>query len=203
MTGDASKPATRRLFVAVNLPSSVREAIRDAVAPLADAEPRAVAWTREPNLHLTMRFLGDRPETLVDALSSRLADVAATLPAFDLALHGLGAFPTLRRPRVLWIGVEANVALARLYQKVDAVCTSLGVDSEPRPFHPHVTIGRVRIGASLSPVRLDEAAAALSTRRWSLAVSTVDLMSSELGRGGSQYTRLSMARLGVGTEGGA
>jgi 2'-5' RNA ligase len=150
---------------------------------------------REPNLHVTLRFLGDRPVPLVDELSVRLADAVRSLPAFDVALCGLGAFPSLRKPRVLWIGVEANVALAALYQKVDDACASLGVTREARAFHPHVTVGRVRVGALVSIDRLEQAVTALSTSRWSFPVNTVDLMSSELGRGGSQYACLSAVPL--------
>jgi 2'-5' RNA ligase len=194
---------TRRLFVAVNLPDAVRAGVVAAVAPLVESAPRAVAWVREPSLHLTLRFLGERPAALVDRLAEELAAAAATLPVFALTVGGLGAFPSLRRPRVLWIGVEANVALAVLYQKVDDVCAALAVEREARPFHPHVTIGRVRVGASLASASLQQAADALSTSRWSLPVSTVDLMSSELGRGGSQYTRLSAAPLAGGSGGDA
>lgn len=202
MSAPDARAETRRLFVAVNLPAAVRAGIVTAVAPLVASVPRGVAWVREPNLHLTLRFLGDRPLALVEPLSSRLAVVAAAEPTFDLALGGLGAFPSLRKPRVLWIGVESNVALAALYQKVDEVCASLGVEREARPFHPHVTIGRVRPGGAMATAGLQQAVVALSTSRWSLSVSSVDLMSSTMGRGGSQYARLSAAPLaGAGGSG--
>ncbi|MGZ8414440.1 MAG: RNA 2',3'-cyclic phosphodiesterase [Gemmatirosa sp.] len=199
---DPAQAPTRRLFVAVNLPAEVRAAVHAAIAPLADAEPRAVAWVREPNLHVTLRFLGERPVGLVHDLAARLVDVAGALPTFDLGLGGLGAFPSLRRPRVLWIALESNVVLAELYQKVDDACASLGVKREARAFHPHVTVGRVRDGALITAERLEDAVAALSPDRWSFPVNTVDLMSSELGRGGSQYVRLAAAPLAPRPRGG-
>ncbi len=188
-----------RLFVALNLPAAMRAslhaAVREAMAPLVDAAPRAVAWVPEPNLHLTVRFLGERPAALVEPLREALDLAASAVHMHDLVLGGLGAFPNVRRPRVLWIGVGMNVALAALYQKVDDACWRLGIGREPRPFHPHVTIGRVRMGASVPADRLAAAARDLTTNRWTMRVETVDLMSSELASGGSRYARLAAAPL--------
>ena len=195
-TGDGP---TRRLFVALNLPAEVRASLhaaaREAMAPLVDEAPRAVAWVPEPNLHVTVRFLGERPAALVGPLRDALDLAASAVHMHDLALGGLGAFPGIQRPRVLWIGVEMNVALAALYQKVDDACRRLGIGREARPFHPHVTIGRVRMGASVPAGRLAAAARALTTNRWTMPVETVDLMSSELAGGGSRYARLAAAPL--------
>ena len=202
MSPAESEEGSRRLFVAVSLPEDVRvalhAAVREAVAPLL--APRAVTWVREPNLHLTVRFLGDRPVALVDPLVRVLGAAMATVPRHELRIGGLGAFPGDRRARVLWIGVEANVALALLYQKVDDACAQLGIEREARDFHPHVTVGRVRTGASVRADRLQQGAAALTTSRWTMPVETVDLMSSELAPGGARYRRLAAVPLSPTAE---
>ncbi|GLC26305.1 RNA 2',3'-cyclic phosphodiesterase [Roseisolibacter agri] len=205
MSDPAGSERTPRLFVALNLPAELRAtlhaAVRQAVAPLVEEAPRAVAWVPEPNLHVTVRFVGERPAALVDPLREALDLAASAVHVHDLAIGGLGAFPNLRRPRVLWIGVAMNVALAALYQKVDDACWRLAIGREARPFHPHVTIGRIRMGASVPAGRLEEAVQALTTYRWTMPVETVDLMSSELASGGSRYARLHAAALSPASGG--
>lgn len=191
---EAIPPAsTLRLFVAVNVEGQVRRAIADALAPLRAAE-RAVSWVAEPNLHLTLRFLGERPAELVAELRDALIDAAARVPVHTLVLHAFGAFPSIRRPRVLWLGVQANVASALLYQKVDDACASLGLEREARDFHPHVTLGRVRPRATPMPATLAGAERLLDAT-WTTAVTSVDLMSSQLGPGGARYECLVAAPL--------
>ena len=195
---ESSPPGgTLRLFVAVNLDPRVRQAVAAAVAPLRDVE-RAVSWVAEPNLHLTLRFLGEQPGERVGELRQALVGAAAQVPTHALVLRGLGAFPSLRRPRVLWLGVEANDASATLYQKVDDACASLGFGREARDFHPHVTLGRVRPRATPAPATL-AAAERLLDSIWTTAVTSVDLMSSRLGPGGARYECLVAAPL---TDGG-
>ena len=197
MTEPSASTTTLRLFVAVNLDLAVKQAIAEAAAPLRASE-RAVSWVAEANLHLTLRFLGEQPPELVASLREALAGAAAEVPAHTLALGGFGAFPSIRRPRVLWLGVQANVASASLYQKVDDACASLGLGREARDFHPHVTLGRVRPRATPMPATLDDAARLLDTT-WITPVTSVDLMSSRLGSGGARYERLFAALLAGGT----
>ena len=136
-----------RLFVALNLPAAVRQAAWAAVEPLRAAAPSGVTWVREDALHVTLRFLDDRSPEFAADLASRLtgALTRAALPRVELAT--VGAFPDLRRPRVLWLGGPTNSALTELYHHVEHSCSALGVEAEPRPFRLHVTIGRVRQGA--------------------------------------------------------
>ncbi len=186
-------PATLRLFVAVNLEPAVRQSIADAVEPVRSGE-RGVAWTAPANLHLTLRFLGEQPAEVATAIGAALHEVARDVPPHRLVVGRFGAFPTLARARVLWCGVEANVALALLYKKVDDACAALGLGREARDFHPHVTLGRVRPRARLGPTTLREAARLLDTT-WTTAVTSVDLMSSRLGPGGSRYECLAATPL--------
>ena len=175
-----------RLFVALNLPPAERAAAWSVVEPLREALPGGVSWTREESLHVTLRFLGEQPAAVADALASSLANRVGTATPPRVSLDAVGAFPTPRRPRVLWLGGPSNSALAELYQHVQQACVTLGLDPEPRPFRLHVTVGRVRPGARVD-VAAFEGAAAVVVPRISFVAATVDVMESELSAAGSRY----------------
>jgi RNA 2',3'-cyclic 3'-phosphodiesterase len=184
-----------RTFVALNLEPSVRTAIHDASATLRELLGRGVSWVAEPSLHVTLRFLGDRQPSFVDALRDRLTPALATHRPVVLDLASIGAFPSLRRPRVLWWGIASNPAVARLYHDVEDACTSLGVEREGRAFHPHVTLGRVRDGASLDLRALERQATEVSLHVRTTVLS-VDVMESVLGPGGARYRVAASVPLG-------
>jgi 2'-5' RNA ligase len=127
---------TQRLFIALPLPAPLREFLIGLTAPLHD-----VRWTQEEQLHLTLRFLGDTDEALVEPLLTRLA--AIRVQSFFLPLEGVGAFPEHSAPRLLWAGVGAgHPRLHQLRQRIDDTLLSIGVDADLRRFHPHVTLAR-------------------------------------------------------------
>jgi 2'-5' RNA ligase len=108
-----------------------------------------VVWVPPANLHLTLRFLGSIDEALVDGISGKLKRLAARHPPFEARLRGLGAFPNGEQPNVLWVGVDGGEALAKLQREIEAAMVELGFEGEARPFHPHVTVGRVKEPAAL------------------------------------------------------
>lgn len=127
---------TQRLFIALPLPASLRGLLAGLMTPLHD-----VRWTREEQLHLTLRFLGDTDEALIEPLVTRLAGIR--VQPFFLPLEGVGAFPEHSAPRVLWAGVgSGHTRLHQLRQRVDDTLLSIGVDADLRRFHPHVTLAR-------------------------------------------------------------
>jgi RNA 2',3'-cyclic 3'-phosphodiesterase len=123
--------------------AEVESAIAELVDPLR--KPRSGArWLDTGNLHLTLRFLGDKADrNLVVALDRMLSDVAAQTRPFLVEARGTGAFPNLERPRVIWIGLVSE-ELIRLAQKVEKAATEVGFEPEGRPYSPHLTIARVR-----------------------------------------------------------
>ena len=126
-----------RLFIAIALPT----AVRDALVALAQPLP-GVNWTRPEQLHLTLRFLGDVPEEKIEDITTHLTTVS--VESFILPIEGVGAFPPKSPPRVMWIGVgHGHPRLHQLRQRIDDALLAAGLlELDVRHFHPHVTLGR-------------------------------------------------------------
>ncbi len=184
---------TIRCFVACGLPRAVLEAVESyqrrlqpALRPL-DLEPR---WARPASLHLTLRFLGDIDEALVDPLGRALRLAMARVPEFTFRLGGLGCFPDPKRPRVLWLGARAP-ELAKLHGAAQGALEELGFAPDRRPFHPHLTLARFRRPNSLGD--LLQAPPVFDQRQ--VPVAEVVLYRSELSPKGARYTALRRAAL--------
>jgi len=149
-----------RCFVAIDLAPEVRAALAEAQAGLRAAAPRAdVRWVDPAGMHLTLKFLGEVPEERLPALQSALTGAVTPRPALALAASGLGGFPSVRRPRVVWVGIAGDgEALGRTAAVVEDALVPLGFPAEARPFRGHVTLARVRSPRGLA--RLGEAIAA-------------------------------------------
>jgi RNA 2',3'-cyclic 3'-phosphodiesterase len=189
-----------RLFVAVNLPAEVREAVAMAARPLVTAAP-ALAWVPPDQLHLTIKFLGECADDAQPALADALDGVAERHRDFALDLRDVGAFPNFRRPRVVWMGVEHAARLELLQHDVERACEALGHEVEGRPFRPHLTLARVR--APLPPTSAQSLARAARAVRFhhEVSVTSIDLMRSTPAAGGSRYDLLHAAPLRAAAEG--
>jgi 2'-5' RNA ligase len=183
-----------KLFIALNLPPPVRQALWEAATPLRD-RTLPVKWVRAEGIHLTLKFLGDVEEERAAELAGALARAAAGTHPLALALGGFGVFPDFERPRVVWVGVAADPALEILQHRVEQEFAPLGFPSEARPFRPHITLGRVgREARSRDFTGLDAALGALEFGASAL-VESVDLMQSTLQSGGPVYHRRHSERL--------
>jgi 2'-5' RNA ligase len=152
-TDDARSPRQKRIraFLAINFPLATVRRIADeveALRPAVTATGMRVAWVPAANLHLTLKFLGAIPEESVEAIRDRLRRELSGRAGFELGARGMGAFPSAAHPRVLWVGVAESAALAALQQDVEGWMEELGFARESRPFHPHVTFGRVSSGSA-------------------------------------------------------
>jgi 2'-5' RNA ligase len=187
-----------RLFVAINLPDALRRAAHEAAAPLRELLPRA-SWVPEARLHLTVKFLGERDEADVALLGDTLLAVAAGHRAMMLRLGGtpaVGAIPNLRRPRVVWIGVDPEPRLELLHHDVEEALAGLGVELEGKPFRPHLTLGRLREAPAPEPLRAFAQAARRVRFAEEAPVASLDLMQSVMGApGGPRYELLAAAPL--------
>jgi RNA 2',3'-cyclic 3'-phosphodiesterase len=141
-----------RTFVAVPLPEECRLMLGQMQQELRSFQAE-VAWVAIPSIHLTLKFLGEvEPET-IPKLTELLRAASEKEQAFELRLRGLGGFPNVRNPRVLWCGINGDTdALARLQQQIEAACYSLGFASEERSFKPHLTLGRIKGKRNLQPL---------------------------------------------------
>ncbi|HXF96252.1 MAG TPA: RNA 2',3'-cyclic phosphodiesterase [Gemmatimonadales bacterium] len=178
-----------RLFVALNLPDPVREALWRAAEPLR-ALDLPVRWVRPESLHVTLKFLGDvgeeREPELVAALRRAAGQGGESRP-LTLTLREFGAFPDLGAPRVLWVGIAAEPALELLQHRVEREFAPLGFPPEGRPFRPHLTLGRAERDARARDFR--RLAPAVERLRFeeTVTIETLDLMQSTLRPDGAVY----------------
>jgi 2'-5' RNA ligase len=187
-----------RVFVAIELPTHVCDAIQKQTARLRQVLGNDfVRWVPTPNMHLTLKFLGDTSTSYLDFLKQMLIREADSRSQFDLQLGGLGAFPNLRKPRLIWIGIHAPSDLASLQKNIEAGATRLGYQQEERDFSPHLTIGRAR--QNINPLELQKIRAALDAIQLgnigTARVDSIHLFKSDLQPGGSVYTKLFSAPL--------
>ncbi len=104
-----------------------------------------VRWVAISSIHLTLKFLGEVDPAIIAYLSESLRKASISEQSFTLRLHGLGCFPNQRNPRVIWCGIDGDTdQLILLQQNIEKSCTALGFPPEDRPFHPHLTLGRIR-----------------------------------------------------------
>jgi 2'-5' RNA ligase len=186
-----------RLFFALELSPDVAEALHHATAPLRETEP-GLAWVPAVKLHLTMKFLGEVDESGAVRLAGVADALAARHRPFEMELAGVGAFPNLRRPRVVWTGVEPDPRLELLHHDLEIACDERGYELEGRPFRPHVTLARVRAPLPTERARGFARAAREVAFSATDAVVRLTLFESTLAPSGAGYRRLHAAPLGVG-----
>ncbi|HEX9742745.1 MAG TPA: RNA 2',3'-cyclic phosphodiesterase [Nitrospiraceae bacterium] len=187
-----------RTFVAVELDASLRQALAQAQGQLRSRLQQTIGpgvrmqWVKPESIHLTLKFLGDIPEERVGEIRAALTSAAARHVRFPVQAEGLGAFPDGRAPRVLWVGLlNLGGDLTRLAADVEAALVAIGFAPESKPFHPHLTLARIKeqsrdVGRALSQEGLLEQEMKLG----SLPVEAVSLMKSELRPSGAVYTEL-------------
>ena len=183
-----------RLFIALNLPDSAKESIHDAVRPLRDAG-FPVRWLDPQTYHLTLKFLGTPRPALTPGVVDEIGRVGEKNRPFSTEIGGFGAFPTIRRPRVLWVGVEAVLALRCLKQDVEWELADLGFARETSAFHPHITVGRAQGDPGAGAFRGLDALAAGLDFSCRIDVTSLELMRSHLSRVGARYSVVSSAAL--------
>lgn len=182
---------TLRAFFAIALDGDVRrraerELARLAALPGADA----VRWVRPEGLHVTLRFLGEVARASVPELLERVGERSRRVPAFELALGGVAALPSPRRPRVVTLAALPEEPLHRLAAAVEQGVVEAGLAPEPRRFHPHVTLGRIRRGSRLDADLLEAMTAPDTPGSEAVPVTQALLFRSQITRSGSHYTSL-------------
>ncbi len=185
-----------RVFCAIELPETVRKAVLQRIAQLKEAVPDAKAsWSRDTNLHLTLKFLGELPQTSVPNISTAASRAVGGIAPFSVRLEQTGAFPKQGQPRVLWIGInDLTGELGKLHARLEDESTKAGFARDDRHFHPHLTLARLRqprhartLVAAHKELEFDPA---------EIVVSELLVIRSELSSEGSRYTVISRHPLG-------
>lgn len=191
-------PEKKRTFIAVRFSDQVISALDNLQARLkAAVGSRAkVKWVAPKNIHLTLQFLGDVGVEVLEEMAGLLQVAFSDYSPFEVKLYGLGAFPSPKKPRVVWVGMQAGVLeFKAVSDAVHQVTQDFGFKREKRPFRPHVTLGRVRnpgISSDISMAlqKTEEAGAG------SCQIDMVHLVASELRPTGPVYTTLDSFPLG-------
>jgi RNA 2',3'-cyclic 3'-phosphodiesterase len=190
---------TMRLFIALDIDDAIREKIRVFLEGVRGFAPDA-RWVRSESLHVTLKFIGEKPADTADAIKRALAKVEAS--PIELSFRGHGFFPTPKSARVFWIGIQSGPDLPKLASVIDDASATLDIPKEDRGFSPHLTLAR-RGGGSGSPrwrkgdvpnkafERLSGKLAAMSPLDFgTMTAREFFLYQSQLSREGSRYTKL-------------
>ena len=174
-----------RLFVAITPPPEVLEDLADHLEPRVEAGPD-IRWTDPDQWHITLSFMAEAPDWVLDDLLERLTRTAARHPPLGLSLLGAGAFPNAYRARVLWAGVaDPDGGLGPLAHGIRNACNKAGATPEGARFHPHVTLGRFR--RPTEATRWIRALDAYASPEW--RARTVSVIESRLGEGRGRRPR--------------
>lgn len=196
-TARARSFAPMRLFLAIELPSTLIDDLAVALAPLRSESPE-LDWVATEKWHLTLKFFGEVGDERLESVVSLTDVVATSHRPFSMLLGGVGAFPNFRRARVLWIGVQQEARLELLQHDLELEGDAAGFELEGRAFRPHVTLARVRAPLEVDHVRRLRRTARRIDFTAAHAVSEITLLESTMAPTGAHYRRVHAAPLGPG-----
>jgi RNA 2',3'-cyclic 3'-phosphodiesterase len=176
-----------RLFVALDFPDAIRDAIRELMIRLKPLAKEA-RWVRVEGMHVTVKFIGYVERERCEPVASALAAVRSDAPV-EMRFRGVGFFPTEKRPRVFWCGIDASPHLTELAANIERALLALGIPSEKRAFHPHLTLARLDASQRFDKlVRASQELCSLDLG-WTRETQ-FHLFESVLERSGAKYTKL-------------
>jgi len=177
-----------RLFIAAEITTEIEKQLEEFLDSFMKF-PAKVKWVQPCNMHLTLKFLGETDESIVEGIKAAIAAASSHYGQINIQLKGCGAFPNLRAPRVYWVGIDdPGKKLAQLAARIDQEVHLLGFDKEKRAFSPHLTLGRVKDRRDLDA--LNEAFGAASFPATPLSITSVYLIQSHLKPTGPVYQTL-------------
>jgi 2'-5' RNA ligase len=188
-----------RTFIAIELEPPQRAALGAVQETLKrERAGRYVRWVAPESIHLTLKFLGGVDASRMTELQAALTEACRGIPTFTLRISGIGAFPNARRPRVVWVGLQGDTAIAaQLAERIEAAFDKLGFPKEERPFSPHLTIGRIKRDVSSSDQQFvgEMVTQAQVGELGEIKARQVSIMKSDLRPTGSIYTQLYAVQL--------
>jgi RNA 2',3'-cyclic 3'-phosphodiesterase len=177
-----------RTFIAIDLDPDLKANLADFIRRLKKINERDVSWSESDGLHLTLKFLGEISETKLAAVHESLSGIIRSVKPFPLVLKGTGYFPSNSKfIRVLWAGVFEQPTLMNLHREIDFEMAKHGFIAESHPFHPHLTLGRVRTAMRLHDV-LDELERHKYSTFGQMTAGRVTLFESRLLPAGAVYS---------------
>lgn len=133
-----------RSFLAIELPGTIRKKIEEVQGNLKSSNAD-VRWVSAEKIHLTLKFFGNIEESRIEPIVKSIEQPIQNTPPFSLMVRGVGAFPHLKNPRVIWLGlIDGKEVLAFFQKEIEVQLEKIGFQKEDRPFHPHLTLGRVK-----------------------------------------------------------
>jgi 2'-5' RNA ligase len=180
---------TMRLFVALDVPNDVREALHNLIAKLKPL-CKTARWARPEGMHVTLKFIGHVEPAKLGAIRATLATIPLAEPV-ELNFRGVGFFPNPRRPRVLWCGVEASANLETLASNISHALNPLGVPADDREFTPHLTLARFKSPEGVEA--LTRSIGEMASHQFgSVRVHNFHLYESFLKPSGAEYKKIEM-----------
>lgn len=179
-----------RLFIAIEIPDEIKDGLTEAQRGLKRSGTVDASWTRPEGIHLTLKFLGEVPESKVLAIMNGLQHAAEGIGPFRLEVGGVGTFPSPKNARVVWVGLSGDIEkLSRLQAAVEETISNIGFERDERAFTPHLTLGRIKYIRSRDRwlKALDEAK---DIRLSGFDVAAISLMKSDLKPSGAVYTEV-------------
>lgn len=183
-----------RTFVAVDLDPPVKSSLLELISRLSRKEAD-VRWVKKQGMHITLKFLGEVPETKIPNIINSIRSACNSLNKFHISFKGTGFFaPQSGLPRVLWAGIDQSHDLSTLHQRIEDELGKLGFPREKRRFHPHLTLGRVKSNKRMAAM-LEVLDDLRDTNIGSMQVKRVTLFKSTLKPAGAEYDVLSEIQL--------
>jgi len=178
-----------RSFVAIELPNDIKSKIDDYIFELKQIAPK-IKWIKAKNLHITLKFLGEIPQDLLNKVQNELLSISKVVSPFDLYVSDAGFFPNPFKPRVVWLGLqnESNNSIFKLHEWIDKKLEPLGFEREKRRFSPHLTLGRIKLAGNYQ--ELTEYINQNEFHSSNFNISQVVLMKSVLKPAGAEYSRI-------------
>jgi 2'-5' RNA ligase len=193
------KVSVIRSFIAIELPGTLNTELTQVAETFQEKLiGMPIRWVPVPNIHLTLKFLGDVSEKYIPMINKILLAEAMNHKQFEISVGGFGVFPNFSRPRVIWVGIEAPEELHHLYRRIEIETARLGYAPDKRKFDPHLTLARVSRNANPGEVRK----ISKELRQFKLGflgaarITEVNLFRSDLSPKGAIYSKLFTAKLG-------
>jgi len=184
-----------RSFIAIELPDGVKSALAELRQELKKCKAD-IRWVKPDNIHLTLKFLGDTDEKIIGSIAEAVKTACIGYKKFTLEIKGVGVFPDIRAPRVLWAGISDNDSLTGLQKSIEDGLVKLGYAVERRRFRPHLTLGRFKSSSGKEDL-YDKIEEHKNISLGFMEVKSIFLIKSDLAPSGAEYTKIAGIELKI------